>query len=234
MKLFTTKKFTTLCLIVALTGCVSAKKHEKQLAEKDAEIQNLESARTELKTSLEDLKKAYAEMQARRAEEQKRLQEFRDLTAKFKKLIDAGKLKVKMVDGKMVVSLGSDILFPSGSAKLSAAGLSAIQEVTKQLAAIENRQFQIEGHTDNAPIKSPSYTNWDLASARALTVLKTMTENGMPANRISAASFADTKPIADNSSEKGRAQNRRIEIVVVPDLSSLPGYDELNKIGGGK
>jgi chemotaxis protein MotB len=224
-----------LALCVLLLGaCVSNSKHEKAMLEKQNEIDGLQKVQTELKGSLEDVKKAYNEMLARRAEEQKRIKEFSDLTAKFQQFIDAGTLKVKIVDGKMVVSLGSDILFPSGSAQLSEKGIETIKSVTKQFASIQGRDFQVEGHTDNIPIKSENYTNWDLATARALAVLKLMVANGMPAKRISAAGFAETKPIANNATTEGKAQNRRIEIVVVPDLSTLPGYDELKKVSENK
>ena len=65
--------------------------------------------------------------------------------------------------------------------------------------------------------------------ARALTVLKTMTDAGMPGDRISAASFGDARPAVANDTSENKAANRRIEIVVVPDLSSLPGFDELQR-----
>jgi chemotaxis protein MotB len=100
------------------------------------------------------------------------------------------------------------------------------------LSAIPDRKFQVEGHTDNVPIRTEQFpSNWELASARALTVLKTMVDAGMPAARVSAASFGDSKPAASNDSSDGKAQNRRIEIVVVPDLSTLPGFEELQKAG---
>jgi chemotaxis protein MotB len=195
--------------------------------DKDQKIKKMGNERDELQRAL-------AEMRAREAEQQKRLQEFTDLTQRFKKLIDAGTLSVRIVDGKMVVSLGSDVLFPSGSAKLSAKGQETITTVGTQLAAIPDKKYQVEGHTDNVPLKSPQYTNWELASARALSVLKSMIQNGMPADRVSAASFADTAPVAPNDTAENRARNRRIEIVVVPDLSSLPGYEELQKYSNEK
>ncbi len=224
-----------LALCVLLLGaCVSNSKYQKDLTGKQNEIDSLNRVQTELKASLDDVKKAYNEMLARRAEEQKRLQEFKNLTSKFQQLIDSGTLKVKIVDGKMVVSLGSDILFSSGSAQLSEKGAETIKAVATEMGSIQGRDFQIEGHTDNIPIKSENYTNWDLATARALSVLKIMVNNGMPKNKISAAGFSDTKPIANNATSQGRAQNRRIEIVIVPDLSTLPGYEELKKLSEGK
>ena len=140
-------------------------------------------------------------------------------------------LSVKIVDGKMVVSLGSDVLFPAGSARLSKEGLQAVKEVANQLRSIPDRRYQVEGHTDNVPISTATFpSNWELASARALTVVKTMIESGMPAQRVSAASYGDSSPVQPNDTVEGKAANRRVAIVVVPDLASLPGYDELQKL----
>lgn len=240
------------CVALLGSGCVSSSKHkaivgdlESQLSsekndnqEKRNTIQLLETKlmstskdRGALQTSLDEMRKAMDEMKARQAEQRKRLQEFSDLTRRFKKLTDAGTLSVKIIDGKMVVSLGSDVLFGAGSARLSKEGIQAMKDVTAQLAGIPDKHFQIEGHTDNQPIATQVFpSNWELASARALTVVKTMIDSGMPGNRVSAASYADTHPVQANDSIEGRAANRRVAIVVVPDLASLPGYDELQKM----
>ena len=214
---------------------VESKLHECDVLTKDLEAKlgvtssakhKLEGSVTEMKTALENLTK-------QRAEAEKRMQEFRDLVKKFKSLTDTGKLSIKMVDGQMVVAMSSDVLFPSGSAHLSKLGVESIRQVTSLLTSVADRKFQIEGFTDNLPIKTALFpSNWELASARALTVVKTMLDNGMPTERVSAASFGDTHPVQANETEAGRAANRRIEIVVVPDLSSLPGYSELQKMSG--
>lgn len=235
-----------------LNGCVSSSKHkamvndlESQIAsekatneEQQKNIQDLEQKllstakdRGQLRSSLDDMKRAMEEMKARQAEERKRLAEFQELTKRFKKLTDAGTLSVKVMDGKMVVSLGSDLLFAAGSAKLSKAGSEAVKAVSQQLTGIAGKKYQIEGHTDNVPISTAVFpSNWELASARALTVVKTMIENGMPAERVSAASYADTQPVQSNETTEGKNANRRVAIVIVPDLASLPGYDELQKM----
>jgi len=246
-------KFAFLALTFAFfSSCVSSGTHKKAMeelegkiaaeqsasAEKQEKIESLEknlmnSAKDKgaLKTSLEEMQKAMEEMKARQAEQKKRLQEFTDLTRRFKKLTDAGTLSVKMVDGKMVVSLGSDVLFPAGSARLSKEGLQALKEVTAQLSAIPERRYQVEGHTDNVPISTANFpSNWELASARALTVVKTMIDAGMPSERVSAASYADASPVQPNDTAEGKAANRRVAIVVVPNLASLPGYEELQKL----
>jgi len=251
-------KISVYLVSLSLAACVSKSKHESEVTGLKSEIEksqaeiaktkgelataNSEKAkvqenlisvtkdRGQLKTSLDEMKQAMDELRQRQAEERKRLKEFEDLTQRFKKLTDSGALSVQFIDGKMVVSLGSDVLFTSGSAKLSAAGQEAIKEVAAQLTAIPNKRYQVEGHTDNVPIATAAFpSNWELASARALNVTRSMMEAGMPANRVSAASFADTSPRVANDTPEGRAQNRRIAIVIVPDLSTLPGYEELNK-----
>lgn len=252
------KILCSIALIVSTTACVSKSTHEKQisslnqdlaassmalakakeenktLTEEKNKIQDSLIATTkdrgQLKTSLEEMRKAMDEMKQRQTEQKQRIQEFEDLTKRFKKLTDSGTLSVQFIDGKMVVNLGSDVLFPSGSAKLSNSGLEALKEVTTQLKSIPGKRYQIEGHTDNLPISTAMFpSNWELASSRAINVTRFMIESGMPADRVSAASFGDTSPRQSNDTNEGKAANRRIAIVVVPDLSSMPGYDELSK-----
>lgn len=254
------KKLTTLALSLAISmsACVSKSTHEKQVKELnqqlEASVGAISKARNEnvalteernklqenlmatakdrgqLKATLDEMKKAMEEMRQRQAEQKQRLREFEDLTKRFKKLTDSGALSVQFIDGKMVVSLGSDVLFPSGSAKLSATGLEALKEVTAQLTSIPDKRYQVEGHTDNDRIATATFpSNWELAAARAINVTRSMIEAGMPAERISAASYGDTSPRQSNSTPEGKAANRRIAIVVVPDLSTMPGYDQLSK-----
>ncbi len=188
-----------------------------------------------LQADIEKMRQALKELEERKAQTEASLRAYRDLVARFKSMIDSGTLKVKVVDGRMIVELATDILFPSGSATLSAEGQVTIAEVAQVLASIPNRDFQIAGHTDNVPIASERFpSNWELGAARAITVTRLLVDSGLPAARVSAASYADTQPVDTNDTKEGKALNRRIEIVVVPDLSEMPGYDELQAIAGGK
>ncbi len=187
---------------------------------------------SQLEASIAQMQQALAELERRKRAAEARIAEFRELLARFKPLVDAGRLQVKLVDGRMVVVLATDILFDSGKAELSEAGQAAIAEVGALLASLEGRRFQVEGHTDNVPIKTRQYpSNWALAADRALTVVAAMIEAGLDATRVSGASYGEYKPAAANDTDEHRALNRRIEIVLVPDLSTLPGFDELNRIG---
>ncbi|MEN0067254.1 MAG: OmpA family protein [Myxococcota bacterium] len=199
-----------------------------ELEEKNAE---LVKDRSKLDASVTEMADALRDLKERKAASDERIAEYQSLLDKFKDLIDAGRLTVKIVDGRMVVELASDILFESGKAELSEEGQSSLVDVGKVLAEIEDRNFQVEGHTDNVPIKTERFpSNWELGSARAITVVRTLHEGGIDMDRLSAASFADNRPVSSNGSKSGRAKNRRIEIVVVPDLSQLPGYEELEKL----
>jgi chemotaxis protein MotB len=204
---------------------------EVRATESETELAEVLKDRSKLAASVEEMQQALAELKRQRAQAEARAAVYRSVLAKFKEMIDNGKLQVKIVDGRMVLQLQTDILFTSGSAKLSDEGALVIQQVGKLLSELPDRRFQVEGHTDNVPINTKTYpSNWELASARAINVVKEMVAAGMPDSRISAAAFAETRPNASNQTEEGRALNRRIEIVLVPDLSDLPGAEEIEKL----
>ena len=198
-----------------------------------AEQAELLKDKSRLKASVDEVKAALDDLARRKAQAEERVAAYKDMLDRFKSLIDAGRLKVKIVDGRMVVELATDILFASGKADLSDAGKAALAEVGAVLKDIPDRGYQVEGHTDNVPIKTTQYpSNWELGSGRAVTVVRTLIEAGVAPERISAASFGEHRPVGDNGTTEGKAANRRIEIVVVPDLSQLPGFEELQALAG--
>ena len=185
---------------------------------------------TSMKASIQEMQDALNVLREQKRQTEARIAEFKKLLNSFKSLIDAGKLKVKVVRGRMVVELPSDVLFASGSIELSQAGKIAIGEVGTIFVTMKDREFQIEGHTDDQPIRTARFpSNWELAAGRAIAVSQILIKSGLPPTRISASSFAEFRPVAQNDKPELRAQNRRIEIVLVPDLSQVPGFDELEK-----
>ena len=217
-------------------------KLKEQLAARKAELDGLQGEKaallkdkSRLKSSVDDMEQALVELSARKAAADARLAQYQELLAKFKGLIDAGKLKVRIVDGQMVLELATDILFQSGKADLSADGKTALTEVAALLSSIGDRRYQVAGHTDNDPIKTAQYpSNWYLASARSIVVVQTLIEGGLSPQMVSAASFSEFQPRVENTSPENKSMNRRIEIIVVPDLSQLPGFDELQAMEKGK
>jgi len=222
---------------------------DKTRGERDALLKGrdaLQADKEKLGASLDDKSRAEAEARARAAKlaaemqateaellelrkqreaSEKRLAAFRDLTEKFRSLVDTGKLKVTFRQGQMVLELPSGVLFSSGKAKLSSGGEAALQEILDVLKSFNNRRFLIAGHTDNIPVKSRKFVNnWALSTARAVSVVLYMTDKaGFSATNLAAAGYGEFSPVGDNSTDEGRAQNRRIEIILVPDLSELPG-----------
>jgi len=201
------------------------------LAAKRRELANMATEAGVLAKNVEEMERALRELEQRRARAEANLQAFRDLVDRFKSMIDAGTLRVKVIDGRMVVELATDILFPPGGAGLSKDGKAAIEEVASVLASIPDRDFQVAGHTDNQPISTAQFpSNWHLGSARAIAVAQVLVHGGLDPERVSAASFAEFQPADTNKTKDGRANNRRIEIIVVPDLSTMPGFEELKAL----
>lgn len=203
---------------------------ETRLAELQQENEALRKRLEAMGLSQEELERQLDEMRRREAAQRQRLQAFRRMLSQFRKLIEAGKLKVKIVRGKMIVELPEGVLFDSGKAELKDEGKETLTQVAKVLADIENREYLVAGHTDNVPIRSRRYpSNWELSAARGVNVAKFLAENGLPADRLAAAGYADTEPVASNETDEGRAQNRRIEIVLMPNVEELPDLSELEE-----
>lgn len=201
-----------------------------RLAALGQNLEKVQGDRQTLKESLEETRKALEQLRARQKQAEERLQTFRNLLEKFRSMIESGKLRVRIVRNRMVVELPEGVLFDSGRAKLKDGGESTLAQVAPILREIEEREFQIAGHTDNVPIRTPRFpSNWELSTRRAVAVARYLIEQGMSPKRLSAAGYADTEPVASNDTDEGRAQNRRIEIVLVPALDELPDLSSLQE-----
>jgi chemotaxis protein MotB len=149
---------------------------------------------------------------------------YRQFVERFREMIDAGQLTVRIERGRIVIDMPQDILFDSGSADLGDVGSVALRQVAAVLSDFDDRQFQVEGHTDNVPIRTSRFpSNWELSTARALSVVHLLVGAGLSPTNLSAAGFGEFRPRAGNETDAGRALNRRIEIVLVPDLGELAG-----------
>ena len=181
----------------------------------------LSKALDDAKTRLEELRRAQAA-----AEERARL--FQEFVLKFKKLIDAGQLKVATRAGRLVIQLSNDVLFDSGQTAIKPGGKEALMQVAKVLATVRGRGFQVAGHTDNVPIQTARFpSNWELSTARAVEVVKLLLTHGVSPQAVSAAGYGEFDPIAGNDSPDGKAKNRRIEITLQPNLDELVAAPQL-------
>jgi chemotaxis protein MotB len=191
----------------------------KVKGEKEAREAELGKVKGEKATTEAEL----AELRRQKEATEKRLAAYKALQDKFRALVDTGKLQVVFRNGQMTLKLPSGILFPSGSADLSKGGQQALTEVTGVLMQFKDRRFLVAGHTDNQPIKTAAFhNNWYLSTARANSVVQHMIKEGFPARNLAAAGYAEFDPVAPNTTEPGREQNRRIEIILVPNLEELP------------
>ena len=123
---------------------------------------------------------------------------------------------IEVVVNESTVSfrISSEILFSSGQADLSLAGLGVLQQLVPVLNSTPHR-IAVEGHTDAVPVRNGRYpSNWELSGARAGSVVRYLESNGVASNRLRAVGYADTRPLADNGTAEGRARNRRVELIM--------------------
>jgi chemotaxis protein MotB len=139
------------------------------------------------------------------------------------------RVSVRMESRGLTISLPETGFFGTGSADISSSAQPVANEIAELLRGIPNR-ILVEGHSDNVPIRSGPYrSNWELSTARATGVVRMLIEMGFAPERLSAAGYAEFRPVATNDTPDGRAQNRRVDLVVlseeppeVVDLSDSP------------
>jgi chemotaxis protein MotB len=232
-------------LALPLTGCgvsrseFAAKQQEadaakQQVAQLQQQLAGDEQTIAQLKGALgmaqsqamtDDQKSQLEEAKRAMQEAQERGKLLDDLQTKFKKMIDAGHLKVTTRHGRVVLQLHNDVLFDTGEADVKPAGKTALGEVAATLRTVGAKRFQVAGHTDTQPIttdkKKEFPSNWELSAARAIAVVKFLTSQGVDPGVLSAAGYGPYDPVASNSTPDGMAKNRRIEITLVPNVAEL-------------
>jgi chemotaxis protein MotB len=183
------------------------------MAEMRQEIDRLVEGNNLLQQQLE------VELQAREARLAEVQSTYDELVGKLEQEIERGEVRISELKGKLTVNVVDKILFDSGKAALKPAGIKVLQQIGDILNSAVDKNIQVEGHTDNVPIsgglaaKYPS--NWELSTARATTVLHFLQDKvGVSGERLSAVGYGEYQPISSNATAKGRAENRRIQIVL--------------------
>jgi len=202
------------------------------LASKLSDYSQLRAQNDQLEESLQKLEARIRHVRAAREAQETKLAKVRNEVQTVGKEIDRitkaleekfGKsLVVTQHQDRLVLTMLGQVLFESGKAQLTPLGLDIMKQVGEVLATLPNKNIQVEGHTDNNPIygrlQQQYPTNWELSTARATTVLRYLIEQtGMNPTDFAATGYADTRPAVANNSEEGRAQNRRVEIVLYPE-----------------
>jgi chemotaxis protein MotB len=139
----------------------------------------------------------------------------------LKEEIAAGKMQLHLEPRGLVVSLREAAFFPSGEAVIATSMYPSIEKVATAIHGLPN-PVRLEGHTDSVPIHNSHFrNNWELSAARGVAMLELLTGRyGVPPTQLSIAGYADTSPVADNSTVEGRARNRRVDVVIL----SATGY----------
>jgi chemotaxis protein MotB len=162
-------------------------------------------------------------LRAQRAEAEKQLESVAKLQAQFAKMVDTGQLAVTARRGSFVVEMPAEVLFRSGSADLSEQGQLSVLEVGFILKQFPDRRFVVVGHTDSVPLKNAKFRdNWELSTARALTVTHVLVKAGMKPGALLAAGAGEHDPVRNNARPADRQRNRRIEIQLLPAVAELP------------
>ena len=144
---------------------------------------------------------------------------YEELLNKMESEIDKGQVTISELKGKLTVNLVDAILFASGKAEVKDEGMLVLQKVVDILKSVTDKDIRVEGHTDNVKIgealaqRYPS--NWELSSRRAVNVTRFLQAQGLNPENLSAVAYGQYAPVADNETDAGKAQNRRIEIVLI-------------------
>jgi chemotaxis protein MotB len=203
---------------------------KRKLQERGLTLENLNQ-------NLAEQRKALEEYKARADQLEEIRKRFELLRAKLQKLTALG-LKVDVRDNRMLIQLPGDVLFESGRTELTKDGeriLGQVAEVIRNDPELAKRQFQVAGHTDSKPLKGGPYKdNWGLSAMRARSVLSFLTTpqpegGGLQPKNWSAAGYADTDPVSSNDSDEGRKKNRRVELVIEPNVEEMLNLNSLLK-----
>ncbi|MBI5480321.1 MAG: OmpA family protein [Deltaproteobacteria bacterium] len=200
---------------------------DKEKAELEGRLAALEGEKGKLTGKLSATQSEIDELKRAREAAERRTRAFRELLGKLRSMIDSKALSVKVRKGRLIVQMSDKVLFEPGKSDLKADGQKALGAIAQVLKTIPDRDFLIAGHTDNKPIRTVRFkSNWELSVARGLEVVKYLQGEGVDPTHLGAAGYSEFDSVGDNSTDEGRAQNRRIEIILMPNISELPEITE--------
>jgi chemotaxis protein MotB len=203
---------------------------EAQLAERDRQLSTLQARTSDLEAMRDQLERASDVLKREVAARERELADLRatqqELVDGLKQEIAARQIQVERVQDRLRVELVEEVLFDSGEAAIKPAGLDVLKRVGVILKKAENRNIDVEGHTDNVPIGAELAarfpTNWELSTARATNVARFLQDAvKIDPKLLSATGHSEYRPRAPNTSAEGRRKNRRIEILLGPVLEPV-------------
>jgi len=188
---------------------------ETKLMEEGARLRKLEGELSSRSSKIDELNKLIANKEAA-------MQKLKSTVANALKGFEGKGLTIVNKNGKVYVSMENKLLFNSGSWAVGTNGKQAVRKLAKVLSNNPDIRVLIEGHTDNDPYNGPVIKdNWDLSVKRATAIVRVLEDSNVSANQITAAGRGEFIPVASNNSIEGKAKNRRIEIILSPNLDEI-------------
>jgi chemotaxis protein MotB len=144
--------------------------------------------------------------------------------------INDGDYKIHVDEGYIEINIQAGALFVKGDAEMKSEAFVKLMKIASILKE-STYPVALEGYTDNLPIETPQYpSNWELSSARAAALARTLATFGVAASRLSVTGFGDQFPIADNATAEGRASNRRVNILITRNRMDPRGAKSQKKV----
>jgi chemotaxis protein MotB len=196
----------------------------EQLELKESALAKEQNRLEQLQKDLQARSNQIGELQSLIADKEQKMMTLKENLSRALTNFEGQGLSVELRDGKVYVSMENKLLFASGSWTVGGEGQKAVEELGKVLADNPDIAVLIEGHTDNIPYggNGPITDNWDLSTKRATEVLKLLLKNGnINPQNLTAAGKGEFEPLAPNTTEEGKAKNRRIEVVLTPKLDEI-------------
>jgi len=191
---------------------------ESVITEIKQETQETEQEHIKMKDGERDaeMDKDQAMEMAQQVIEKELQEQFAALQEALEEQIDQGQIAVEREESKIIIRIQEKGSFGSGSARLDS-GFHQVMDRISSVLATKPGRILVAGHTDNIPISTGRFrSNWELSSARAVTVLHSLLRNkSIDPDRVVVQGFAETKPMEDNATPQGRAKNRRVELVIL-------------------
>lgn len=150
-----------------------------------------------------------------RQQEQKLKGIAKDVMKVMDPLVKEGQVKITQSERGVAIEINASVLFSSGEAKLAPASIKVLTAMGQVLTEVDN-PVQVEGYTDNVPIKSTVFpSNWELSAARASSVVRLFVENGVNPERLVAVGYGENHAVDSNDNAEGRARNRRVTVMIL-------------------
>jgi chemotaxis protein MotB len=218
----------SLAAVLLLSSCVSQGTYDEVVAERDQLLVDRALLQRQNQAVATAAKSLQFEVALRDREIAHLEREQRELEDDVARWAVRGAIKMQLLADGLHLTLPHDVLFQSGSVALKAEGVEMVKELAAEIAN-EPYQIAVLGFTDNVPV-GPDLanrfpTNWELAGARAASVVRVMEAEGIPSGQLIAISRGETGPIASNDTPEGRAENRRIDIRMRPVIPETEGTE---------